>query len=202
MRVFSTVFAGTPDFAVPSLRTLYHRPDIKGVAVYTQPDRPVGRGGRLIKGPIKNLATDLGLIIEQPTDLQDPATINTFGSYRPEILVVAAYGKILPHEYLEITATPINVHASLLPRWRGAAPIQRALLEGDRETGISIMRMVDRLDAGPVWLVKKCAIQQTDTGGALTGRLAGLGAEALDEALDLYVRGTIEERKQDESLAT
>lgn len=202
MRVIRTVFAGTPEFAVPSLRALHTRPDIKVVGVYTQPDRSVRRGGCLTGGPIKDLATKLGLTTQQPTDLRDRAAIDTFKSYKPEILVVAAYGQILPKDYLDIVAAPINVHASLLPRWRGAAPIQRALLAGDCETGISIIRLVDRLDAGPIWLAKQCPIQKEDTGGTMTDRLATLGAKALDEALDLYVRGAVEEHEQNESLST
>ena len=202
MRLIPTVFAGTPEFAAPSLHALHVRDDVDVVAVYTQPDKPKGRGRQVTPGPIKRLALDLGLTVEQPSNLRVPEALGRFSSYEPELLVVAAYGHILPAAYLQIPAVPINIHASLLPRWRGAAPIQRALMAGDRETGISIMRIVERLDAGPVWLTKQCAISSSDTGGTLHDRLATLGAHALNDAIDLYLKGTVSESKQDEALTT
>ncbi|MEQ8232384.1 MAG: methionyl-tRNA formyltransferase [Gammaproteobacteria bacterium] len=198
----ATVFAGTPDFAVPSLEVLLRRSDIALRAVYTQPDRPAGRGRRLTASPVKRRAEAAGVAVEQPETLRDALALDTFASHAPELLVVAAYGLLLPDEVLAVVRYPINVHASLLPRWRGAAPIQRALLAGDGVTGISIMRIVSRLDAGPVWLRRSCAIEPTETGGSLHDKLACLGAEALDAALDRLVAGTVGEEPQDEAEVT
>jgi methionyl-tRNA formyltransferase len=202
MRLVRIVFAGTPEFALPSLEALHARADVDVVAVYTQPDKRKGRGRQMMATPVKRLALDLGLAIEQPPDLRARGACDTFAAYEPELLVVAAYGHILPAEYLDIPTAPINVHASVLPRWRGAAPIQRALMAGDRGTGISIMRIVERLDAGPVWLVKQCAILASDTAGTLHDRLAALGAQGLTEAFDLYLNNAIVEMAQDETLTT
>lgn len=202
MRLIPTVFAGTPDFAVPSLHALHLRDDVDVVAVYTQPDKPRGRGRQVTDSPIKRLALELGLAVEQPSKLLATEALDKFSAYAPELLVVAAYGHILPVEYLTIPAAPINVHASVLPRWRGAAPIQRALMAGDRETGISIMRIVERLDAGPVWLSKQWPILETDTGGTLHDRLAALAARALNDAIDLYLKKAVIESEQDEALTT
>lgn len=197
-----TVFAGTPDFALRSLRALMARAELDVIAVYTQPDRPAGRGRRLAASPVKQQALAAGLALEQPTTLATPAAVARFKAYRPQLLVVAAYGLMLPDEFIDAPVTAINVHASLLPRWRGAAPIQRALMAGDSTTGISIMRVVRRLDAGPVWLTRACPISPTDTGGTLHDRLAALGATALDEAVDRVVGRTIAEVPQDERAVT
>jgi methionyl-tRNA formyltransferase len=197
------VFAGTPDFAVPALNALVRRADVDIVAVYTQPDRPAGRGRRVTASPIKNLAREHRLPIEQPERFSGPGVIDRFRALAPDLLVVAAYGLILPGEVIAVPRLgAINVHASLLPRWRGAAPIQRAILAGDTETGISIMRIVEALDAGPVWLIKRCAILPADTGGSLHDRLATLGAECLTEAIDLLLADKVVEHPQRESLAT
>jgi len=198
----ATVFAGTPDFAVPSLEVLLQRADIDLRAVYTQPDRPAGRGRRLTASPVKRRALDAGLPVEQPEHLKSAADLEILSGYAPELLVVAAYGLLLPAPVLALPRYPINVHASLLPRWRGAAPIQRALLAGDRQTGISIMRIVQKLDAGPVWLQRTCPIDAHDTGGSLHDKLARLGADALAAALDLLASGAVEEQVQDEALVT
>ncbi len=198
----ATVFAGTPEFAVPSLDVLLQRADIDLRAVYTQPDRPAGRGRRLTASPVKRRALDAGLPVEQPEDLKSAAEVEALAGYAPELLVVAAYGLLLPAPVLALARYPINVHASLLPRWRGAAPIQHALLAGDPETGISIMRIVQKLDAGPVWLQRACAIEADDTGGSLHDKLARLGAETLAAALDLLADGGVEEQAQDEARVT
>ena len=202
VRLISTVFAGTPDFAVPSLRALHARADIDVVAVYAQPDKPKGRGRQMVFGPVKRAALDLGLALEQPANLRSEDAIVRFSAYKPELLVVAAYGHILPAEYLSIPTAPINIHASLLPRWRGAAPIQRALMAGDRHSGVSIMRIIERLDAGPVWLREKCGIDSSDTSGTLHDRLAALASKALVDAIDLYLEGGVSEITQDEALTT
>ena len=201
MEAVRIVFAGTPAFAVPSLQALQAHPSVDVVAVYTQPDRPAGRGRRLTARLVKQTAVAAGLAVEQPPDLKLPAALKRFASYKPELLVVAAYGLMLPSDYLAVPAAAINVHASLLPRWRGAAPIQRALMAGDDRTGISIMRIVERLDAGPVWLSKECLITDTDTGGTLHDRLALLGSDALNESIGRFIEGSIVESPQNESFA-
>ena len=197
-----TIFAGTPDFAVPGLEVLLARPEFEVVAVYTQPDRPAGRGRRLQGSPIKQLALSANLTIEQPEKVTGDEAIARYLDYRPALLVVAAYGLLLPNPFIDPPITAINIHASLLPRWRGAAPIQRALMAGDARTGISIMRVVKKLDAGPVWLMRECPITDRTTGGSLHDELAALGGEALDAALDLYLADAVVESPQDESLVT
>jgi methionyl-tRNA formyltransferase len=196
------VFAGTPAFAVPSLEALLAS-DYQVVAVYTQPDRPAGRGQRLKPCPIKEVALSHGLYVLQPTTLRTEQAIEEFSRLKPDLLVVVAYGLILPKSLLEIPPLgAINVHASLLPRWRGAAPIQRAILAGDRETGVTIMQMVEQLDAGPMLLQRSVPILPDETAGDLADRLARLGAEALLEALAAIDAGTLEPKPQDESQVT
>ncbi|MBK6659350.1 MAG: methionyl-tRNA formyltransferase [Proteobacteria bacterium] len=197
-----TIFAGTPDFAVPGLKVLLQRPEFEVVAVYTQPDRPAGRGRRLHASPVKELAVSAGLAIEQPERVTTDEAIARYQSYLPALLVVAAYGLMLPNPFIDAPVTAINIHASLLPRWRGAAPIQRALMAGDERTGISIMRVVKKLDAGPVWLTRECPITSATTGGSLHDELAALGGAALDAALDLYLAGPVQESVQDEAAVT
>lgn len=172
------------------------------VAIYTQPDRPAGRGRHLHCSPVKTVALAAGLPIEQPESVISDDAIATYLAYRPQLLVVAAYGLMLPSAFIDPPLTAINVHASLLPRWRGAAPIQRALLAGDERTGISIMRVVKKLDAGPVWLIRDCPIATTSTTGTLHDRLADLGALALHAALDGYANGSVIETPQNETLVT
>ncbi|MCX8048535.1 MAG: methionyl-tRNA formyltransferase [Methylohalobius sp.] len=196
------VFAGTPAFAVPSFKALLAA-DYEVVAVYTQPDRPAGRGQRLKPSPIKELALSYGLRVLQPVTLRTETALEEFSCLQPDLLVVAAYGLIVPKDFLQIPPLgAINVHASLLPRWRGAAPIQRAILAGDEETGVTIMQMVEKLDAGPILLQKVSPILPNETAGELHDRLAQLGSEALLEALAAIAAGTIEPRLQEESLAT
>lgn len=197
-----TIFAGTPDFAVPSLQVLLDRPELDVMAVYTQPDRPAGRGRRMHASPVKELALSVGIAVEQPERVTTDEAIAHYLDYRPALLVVAAYGLMLPDAFIDAPITAINVHASLLPRWRGAAPIQRALMAGDERTGISIMRVVKKLDAGPVWLMRDCAITDATTGGSLHDELAALGGEALHAALDLYLAGSVNEAEQNESAVT
>jgi len=196
------VFAGTPQFAVPSLEALLAG-DHSVVAVYTQPDRPAGRGRRLQASPVKRLALEHRIPVMQPQTLRSEAEIDAFARLRPDLLVVAAYGLILPAGILSIpTVGAINVHASLLPRWRGAAPIQRAILAGDEETGVTIMEVVEALDAGPMLLKKAIPIDPHETAGALHDRLAALGAEALCEALSQLETGKAQAIPQDESEVT
>lgn len=187
-RVSSTelrlVFAGTPEFAAVSLRAIASSRH-QLAAVLTQPDRPAGRGRKLMPSPVKQLALELGKPILQPTRLRDAEVFEALRELAPDVIVVVAYGLILPAAVLDLPHLGcINVHASLLPRWRGAAPIQRAILAGDTQTGITIMQMDTGLDTGPILLQRPCPILSTDTGGSLHDRLAELGAEALLEALD------------------
>jgi methionyl-tRNA formyltransferase len=194
-------FAGTPDFAAPSLRALAGF----GAAlplVLTQPDRPAGRGRRLTASPVKELALELGLTVAQPATLREPALLPGFAD-PPDLMVVIAYGLLLPRALLEWPRLGcINLHASLLPRWRGAAPIQRAVLAGDSTTGISVMQMDVGLDTGPVHSTKSTAIAANETGGALHDRLAALAAEALVETLPSILSGSSVAVPQREELAT
>ncbi len=178
------VFAGTPEFAAVSLRAIAgSRHQL--AAVFTQPDRPAGRGRKLMPGPVKQLALELDVPILQPASLRDPQTREALRELAPDVIVVVAYGLILPAAVLELPRLGcINVHASLLPRWRGAAPIQRAILAGDTQTGITIMQMDAGLDTGPMLLQHSCPILPDDTSGSLHDRLAVLGAKSLLEALE------------------
>ncbi|GAB4361471.1 MAG: methionyl-tRNA formyltransferase [Methylohalobius crimeensis] len=196
------VFAGTPQFAVPSLEAVVAS-EHRLVAVYTQPDRPAGRSRRLRASPIKQTALNHAIPVHQPETLRSGRAVEDFSRLRPDLLVVVAYGLMLPREFLQIpTLGAINVHASLLPRWRGAAPIQRAILAGDRETGVTLMQVVERLDAGPMLLRKAIPILPEETGGELHDRLARLGAEALQEILPAVAAGTLVAEPQDDAWST
>jgi methionyl-tRNA formyltransferase len=194
-------FAGTPDFAVPSLRAIVGT----GAAVplvLTQPDRPAGRGRRVTASAVKRVALELGLTVAQPDTLREPAALPGFGE-RPDVMVVIAYGLLLPRALLEWPRRGcINLHASILPRWRGAAPIQRAVLAGDATTGISVMQMDAGLDTGPVHLVRSTEIGRRETAGELHDRLAVLAAEALLAALPGVLDGSSLPAPQRADLAT
>jgi methionyl-tRNA formyltransferase len=178
------VFAGTPEFSVPALDAL-HAAGHTIVAVYTQPDRPAGRGRTLASGPVKKRALELGLPVEQPVSLKSPEAVAKLAEYSPDLMVVVAYGLILPQRVLDVPRLGcLNIHASLLPRWRGAAPIHRAILAGDAHTGITIMKMDAGLDTGPMLLVRPLDIGARETSGSLHDRLAALGAEAVVAAID------------------
>ena len=188
-------FAGTPEFALPALRALCTHHEIVGVL--TQPDRRSGRGQKLTSSPVKSAAVASHLPLAQPQSLRDEAARAPLAAWRPELLVVVAYGLILPREVLELPRLGcLNIHASLLPRWRGAAPIQRALLAGDAETGVSIMQMDAGLDTGPVLLERRLPIRADHTGGSLAHELAELGAAALIDALADLQAGTLTARPQ------
>lgn len=196
------VFAGTPEFAVPSLRALAAGPH-RIAAVYTRPDRPAGRGRRLAGSAVKAAAAELGLPVEQPESLRTGSARERLAGYRPDLVVTAAYGLILPPEVLGVPAAGcVNVHASLLPRWRGAAPVQHALLAGDPETGATIMQMDAGVDTGGILLARACPVRPDDTARSLTGRLARIGAEALGEAMAGIAAGWLAPRPQDPSAAT
>ena len=197
------VFAGTPDFAAESLKALLQSGEHEVIAVYTQPDRPAGRGRELKASPVKELALARKLPVLQPLNFKDSSIVAELAALEPDLMVVAAYGLILPRSVLDIPRLGcLNVHASLLPRWRGAAPIQRAILAGDRETGITIMQMEEGLDTGPMRLRMSCPISASDTAGSLHDRLALLGGEALVAALELLEEGELPAEKQDDSQAT
>lgn len=196
------IFAGTPDFSVPCLQALRDAGH-EVVAVYTQPDRPAGRGRKLSPGPVKEAAAALGLPIHQPPTLRDPEAIATLRDLGADLMVVVAYGLLLPQAVLDIpTLGCVNVHASVLPRWRGAAPIQRAILAGDRESGVTIMRMEAGLDTGPMYLIRRLTLDPRETGGSLHDKLSLLGAAALVEALPGIAAGSLAPEIQDDSQAS
>ena len=200
--MLSIVFAGTPEFSVPALEALAasaHRV----VAVYTQPDRPAGRGQQLAMSAVKQCALRHSLPVEQPPTLRDPEAVERLAALRPDVRVVVAYGLILPANVLAIPRLGcVNIHASLLPRWRGAAPIHRALLAGDEVTGVTIMQMDAGLDTGPMLIERVTPIESTDTSGTLHDRLAQMGADALREALEGISNGTLTPRAQPAEGAT
>ena len=193
------LFAGTPEFALASLTALVDA-GIKPVAVMTQPDRPAGRGKRLSASPVKRFALEQDIDVLQPETLRDADVVAELAALSPDIMIVAAYGLILPQDVLDIPQRGcLNVHASLLPRWRGAAPIQAAILNGDTETGVSLMSMTAGLDCGPVYATQALAIGNDETAGELHDRLAGLGAELLLRNLAAIVNGDLEAVAQDDS---
>ena len=197
------MFAGTPEFALPCLEACLAAP-VDVVAVYTQPDRPAGRGRKLVASPIKQRALSAAIAVEQPETLKDETARARLAAYAPDLVVVVAYGLILPRAVLAIPRLDCwNVHASLLPRWRGAAPIQRAILAGDVQTGVDLMRMEPGLDTGPILLERKTPIGADETGGSLHDRLAALGADVLGEGLARLARGeTLASHPQAESGVT
>lgn len=196
---------GTPELAATVLRRLAVWPDGEIVAVYTQPDRPAGRGHKLQASPVKLAAQDLGLPVRQPENFKNAGEVADLAALAPDVLAVAAYGLILPQAVLDIPhLAPLNVHTSLLPRYRGAAPIQRAIMENwqpDAESGVSIMRMEKGLDTGPVYAQRRVALAG-QTAGSLHDALAALGGEALVDVLEQLCAGTAAARPQDEALAT
>jgi methionyl-tRNA formyltransferase len=192
----NVLFAGTPEFAARCLETLLQSRH-RVVGVMTQPDRPSGRGLALAPSPVKKLAAAQGIQVCQPISLREAHTQAELERFRADVIVVAAYGLILPQPVLELPRYgAVNVHASLLPRWRGAAPIQRALLAGDRDTGVSIMQMDAGLDTGPVLLQERIPILEDDTTGTLHDRLAELGAKLMVQALDALEGGGLKATPQ------
>ncbi len=196
------VFAGTPEFAAQHLQALLDA-GRQIVAVYTQPDRPAGRGQKLMPSPVKQLAVQHGIAVYQPQTLRDPVAQAELAALKPDLMVVVAYGLILPQVVLD---TPrlgcINSHASLLPRWRGAAPIQRAVQAGDASSGVTVMQMEAGLDTGPMLLKVSTTITADDTGGSLHDRLARLGSAAVVDAIGKLAAGELRGEVQDDSQAT
>lgn len=181
---------GSPQFALPSLRALAAHYPVVGVV--TQPDRPAGRGRKLSPPPVKILAEELGLAVVQPRRLGEAQAMSQLRAWTPDLIVVAAFGQILRQEVLDLPPYGcLNVHASLLPRWRGAAPVQAAILNGEQETGVTIMKMDAGVDSGPILKQRALPIRPDDTGGSLSQRLAELGAELLLETLPAYLRGEL-----------
>jgi methionyl-tRNA formyltransferase len=196
------VFFGTPDFAVPTLEALLCSQHVVA-GVVTQPDRPRGRGQHIVSAPVKTVAAAAALPILQPQRLRDPAFLEQLVALRPDFGVVAAYGKILTDQVLTTPAHGfLNVHASLLPRYRGAAPVHRAVIAGEPETGVTIMRVVQALDAGPMLAAARRPIAADETSEEVERGLARLGAPLLVATLDDLAAGRVEERPQDDSLAT
>ena len=196
------IFAGTPEFARASLSALV-ADGIVPVAVLTQPDRPAGRGKRVTPSPVKRLAEQHEIPVMQPATLREQAVADALIALEPDLLIVAAYGLLLPQNVLDIPASGcLNVHASLLPRWRGAAPIQAAILAGDRQTGISLMAMTAGLDCGPVFTTAAIDIGDDETAGELHDRLAALGGKLLVEKLNDILNGTLSAVEQDEAQAS
>ncbi|MDF2182499.1 methionyl-tRNA formyltransferase [Neptuniibacter sp. CAU 1671] len=195
------VFAGTPDFAASSLQALLDsRHEVIGV--YTQPERPAGRGRTLTASPVKQLALQHSIPVYQPQTLKQPEDQQTLAALKPDLMVVVAYGLLLPQAVLDIPRLGcINVHASLLPRWRGAAPIHRAMLAGDSETGVTIMQMDAGLDTGAMLYKTHCPINPDETSGQLHDKLAQQGAEALVSCLDLIQQGTVVAEVQNDAEA-
>ncbi len=196
------IFAGTPDFAVPALQALIDS-KYEVIAVYTQPDRPAGRGRKLTPSPVKQLAQSVDIPVYQPQTLKTDEDIAELQFLQADLMVVVAYGIILPQAVLDTpTFGCINIHGSLLPRWRGAAPIHRALIAGDTQTGVTIMRVVKKLDAGDMLHKERCEISAQDTTADLHDRLATMGAQALIKVVDQIDEGTVVAEVQDESLVT
>ena len=196
------IFAGTPDFSVVALQALLDS-EHEVIAIYTQPDRPAGRGRKLTASPVKALAMENNIALYQPLSLKDAAAQKVLMDLNADIMIVVAYGLILPEVVLQAPRYGcLNIHASILPRWRGAAPIQRAILAGDVQSGVTIMQMDKGLDTGDILSIKTCEIKAPDTGSSLHDRLAVLGAQALLQTLDDLPGNHLKAQKQDEALAT
>lgn len=199
---YRIIFMGTPEFAVPSLRALLAGPD-QVVAVVTQPDRPRGRGRKLTPPPVKLLAEQAGVPVLQPASVRTAEFREELLSYGPDLIAVTAFGRILPGSLLNLPPHgTINVHGSLLPRYRGAAPIQWAILNGDQATGVTIMQMDEGLDTGDILLARALPIEATDTAATLAGRMAELGGTLLCEAMVLLHQGQLTATPQNEAQAT
>ncbi|MEM8498376.1 MAG: methionyl-tRNA formyltransferase [Pseudomonadota bacterium] len=196
------VFAGTPEFAALALNALIESEHCDVVAVYTQPDRPRGRGKKLVSSPVKSVAEDNGIPVCQPLNFKEDGDVQLLKEWRADIMVVAAYGLLLPQSVLD---TPrlgcINIHASLLPRWRGAAPVERAIEAGDAETGITIMQMDAGLDTGDMLQKKICEITDRDTGDSIRSKLVDLGSKAIVETIAGFARGETSAEPQDDQRA-
>jgi methionyl-tRNA formyltransferase len=199
----NVVFIGTSPFGAPALQRLYDHPDHSIASVISQPDRPAGRQMKLLPCPIKELAMKLHMTVFQPEKINQKSAIDQIRYLKPDVIIVAAYGQIIPKAILDIPQYGcLNIHGSILPRYRGAAPIQRAIEERERESGVTIMWMDEGLDTGDILLIKKTKIKDDDNSQTLHDRLAEMGAEALLEAFKLIEKGKAPRVKQDSSLST
>lgn len=197
------VFMGTGDIGLPSLRALLRRPQCEVVGVVTQPDRPAGRGQRMKSPEVKRLAEEAGVRVFQPAKLRASDAVAEIAERAPDVIVVMAYGQILPKAVLDMPRLAcLNLHASILPRHRGASPIQASILAGDAMSGITVMHMAEGLDTGDILLTRTLELADRETGGSLHDRLAELAAPAMEEALDLLERGEAPREPQDDALAT
>lgn len=195
------IFAGTPEFSAVALQAVLAS-EHEILAVYTQPDRPAGRGRKLTASPVKALAVENNIPVYQPVSLKDEAAQKVLLALQADVMIVVAYGLILPKTVLQAPKYGcLNIHASILPRWRGAAPIQRAILAGDAQSGVTIMQMDEGLDTGDMLTIKRCDIEVEDTGSSLHDRLASMGAVALMHTLDDIDSGSLRPQAQDDSLA-
>lgn len=198
MEKYRIIFFGTPEFAIPSLEGIFEKEIL--LAVVTQPDKPKGRGLKLFPSPVKNWALAKNLKIFEPVKLKDPLFLEEIKNFFPDLIVVCSYGKIFPKELLDIPKYGCwNIHASLLPKYRGASPINWAILEGEKETGITIMLMDEGLDTGPILLQKKIPILEEDTAVSLSQKLSILGKEAILEAIELHKKGLLKAIPQPEN---
>jgi len=194
---FHIVFMGSPRYALEILSSLYVHSAFKVVGIVTQPDKKAGRGKKLVSPPVKQFAVENKIANIQPRTLSNESSFSTIFGWKPDVIVVAAYGKILPKKYLHISKFGcINVHASLLPRWRGASPIQATILHGDQETGVTIMKMDEGIDTGPVICVEKISVEMKETAQTLTEKLSKLGSKLLPKCLLSYLTGDIEPTNQ------
>ena len=195
------IFMGSPDYAVPALKMLHAQFNL--TAVVTQPDQPVGRGKKIQAPPVKTIAQELDVPVYQPSKVRGAEFMELLGTLAPDVIIVAAYGKILPEAVLEFPPFGcLNLHASLLPRWRGASPIQNAILHGDEKTGVTIMKMDRGVDTGAIFQMREVSIEPDDTAGSLSEKLAMTGAALLEEVLPKYLDGTISAQEQREEGAT
>jgi methionyl-tRNA formyltransferase len=201
-KTFNIIFMGTPEYAVPSLKAIHNSRHHLSLVI-TQPDRPKGRGRKVFPPPVKRTATDLGYEVIQPTKIKTPEFVESIARLNPDIFVVVAYGRILPKQILDIpNIGPINVHASILPKYRGPAPIQWAVINGETETGITTILMDEGMDTGDVLMTAKETVRPDDTAATLHDRLARLGAEVLSQTLERLAQDEIRPVDQDHSLAT
>ena len=200
--MLKTIFMGTPDFSVGTLEEIVDKnTDLK--LIFTKEDKPNSRGNKIMNSPVKNYALENNISILQPSKMRDEEIISEIKKINPDLIVVVAYGKIIPKEIIEIPKYGIiNVHSSLLPKYRGASPIHSAVINGDKETGVSIMYIEETLDSGDVILKEYCTIEEEDTLGTLHDKLKKIGAKGLEKAIDLIESGKVIAEKQDESLVT
>jgi len=196
------LFAGTSEFAIPTLNRLICQPDIEIMAVLTQPDRQAGRGRKLKLSPIKEVAISNNIRVLEPTDLNRCEGLREIFSEEIEFLVVVSYGLMIPPSVLEKVNFAINIHASILPNWRGAAPIQYSIMNGDQFAGVSIMEVVEKLDAGPIFCSESIRLEENETYGSLSNKLALLGSDKLMETISAFKKGIFEKKSQDDKFAT